>query len=322
MIDKLDLRAPSSGGLRPEISRYIRVFNHDEHSHRVKPNAYYSGRCDLRPLGYDAILFLNCKFQKSHNHKLEILDTSKKCYSDFVNLAESVFEGNPDSLGIMRIDLTADVFDVPMSWLRPRTRIKFKQFSDEHGKLEYGQFGRTQVETLRAGKGDSLFRIYDKIAELQMQYRRLCRKASKDAEPPNFEREFGYRPDAVVTRFERQCRGQSVPDVLDSFAKLPYAPKFNPFDIVEIMSSGKTSLPTIEECETPSEYFIGKGLNQECREMGMQRFRPWLNKKTGGNAARMLKRYHRFFPTEGGLSLTGAQLYEKYRESMERQLAG
>jgi hypothetical protein len=171
MIDKLDLRAPASAALRPDISRYIRVLNRDQYSHRVRPNAYYGGKCDLRPLGLDAILFLNCKFQKSHNHKLEILDAGKKCYSELVHLAESVFDGNPDSLGIMRIDLTADVFDVPLWWLRPRTRIKFKQFSEEYGKLEYGQFGRTQVETLRAGRGASLFRMYNKIEELRMQYR-------------------------------------------------------------------------------------------------------------------------------------------------------
>jgi hypothetical protein len=321
MIDKLDLRAPSFCLLRPEVSRYVRVLG-DAYSHRVKPNSYYSGRCDLRPMDIDGILFLNCKFPRSHNHKLEILDAGKKSYSDFVRIAESVFDVNPDSLGIMRIDLTVDVFDVPVWWLKPRTRIKFKQFSDEHGKLEYGQFGRTQIETLRAGKGDSLFRIYNKIEELQMQFRRLCRKANKDAEPPDFEREFGYRPDAVVTRFERQCRGRSIPEVLNSFAKLHHAPNFNPFDVVEIVNSGKADLPTIDECETPSEYFYGKGLNQECSERGMQRFRSWLNKNTNGNAARIMKRYSRFFPCEGGPRLTSNQLYEKYQESMKRQLSG
>jgi hypothetical protein len=125
-----------------------------------------------------------------------------------------------------------------------------------------------------------------------------------------------------VTRFERQCRGQSVPEVLNSFAKLPYASTFNPFDVVEIVSSGEAALPTIEQCDTPTEYFIGKGLNRQCNEMGMQRFRPWLNKKTGGNAARMLRRYHRFFPSEGGPTLTSNQLYETFQKSMERQLAG
>jgi hypothetical protein len=321
MFDKLDLRAPASALLRPEVSRYIRGFKCD-YSHRVTPNAYYGGKCDLRPLGLDVILFLNCKFQKGHNHKLEILDTAKKCYSDFVFLAESVFDVNPDSLGTMRADLTADVSDVPLCWVRPRIRIKFKQFSDEYGKLEYGLFGRAQVETLRAGRGNSLFRIYNKIEELQMQFRRLCRKASKDADPLDFEREFGYPPDAVVTRFERQCRGQGVPEVLNSFAKLVHAPEFNPFDPVEIESSEETALPTIEECDTPSEYFIGRGMNQQCNEMGMQRFRPWLNKKTGGNAARMMKRYSRFFPGDGETMLTRDQLNETYRESIKRQLAG
>jgi hypothetical protein len=53
----------------------------------------------------------------------------------------------------------------------------------------------------------------------------------------------------------------------------------------------------------------------------MQRFRPWLNKKTGGNGARIMKRYRRFFPCEGGPKLTSDQLYEKYQESIKRQLS-
>jgi hypothetical protein len=154
-----------------------------------------------------------------------------------------------------------------------------------------------------------------------MQFRRLLRKSRKDSVPPDFEKEFGYPPDAVVTRFERQCRGRSVPEVLDSFAKLHHAPEFNPFDVVEIVGSGASALPTIDECETPNEYFTGIGLNKTCNEMGMQQFRTWLNQNTGGNAARTMKRYHRFFSNEGGLSLTRDQLYESYRESVIRQLA-
>jgi hypothetical protein len=87
------------------------------------------------------------------------------------------------------------------------------------------------------------------------------------------------------------------------------------------VDSGEPTLPMIDECETPTEYFTGIGLNKICNEMGMQQFRTWLNQKTGGNAARTMKRYHRFFSNEGGLFLTQDQLYESYRESVVRQLA-
>jgi hypothetical protein len=321
MIDKLDLRAPASATFRPEVERYVRVVNPEEFSHRVKPNAYYSGKCDLRPLGLDAILFLNCKFQPSHNHKLEILDAGKKSYSEWAQIAESVFDCDSRSLDIVRIDLAADVRNIPVSWLKPRVRIKFKRTNDEHGKLEYGQFGKTQVETLRAGKGENLFRIYNKTEESKMQYRRLCRKASRDAEPPDFEREFGYPANAVVTRFERQCRGRSVPETLGSFGKLPNAPEHDPFDVVEIVSSGEPTLPGIEECESPTEYFVGIGLHTKSNEMGMQQFRPWLNRVTTGNGARTMRRYERFFPSGEGSLLTREQLYKTYRESVTRQLS-
>jgi hypothetical protein len=170
MIDKLDLRACASSMLRPQVSEYIRTVNPDEFSHRIRPSAHYAGKCDLRPIGLDAILFLNCKHQQTHNHKLEVLDVGKKTYSEIVQIAESVFDSNPDSLGVMRIDLTADIHDVPVPWLKPRTRIKFKRKNDEHGKLEYGQFGRAQVETLRAGTGESVFRIYNKIEEQKCNF--------------------------------------------------------------------------------------------------------------------------------------------------------
>jgi hypothetical protein len=321
MIDKLDLRAPSFATLRPLVRQYVRVVNHDEYSVRLRPNAYYSNRCDLRPLGIDAMLFLNAKFQSEHNHKLELLDTGKKTYSEFVEIAEAVFDLDPDSLGTMRIDLTADVADVSVSWCKQHTRIRFKRSNDEHGKLEYGQFGKAQVETLRAGKGDSLFRIYNKTEELKMQFRRMCRKQNRDAEPLDFEKEFGYSPDATITRFERQCRGRSIPGVLDTFARLPNAADYNPFDVVEFVQSGNAGLPSIDQCDSPSEYFTGLGLQAKCKEMGMQQFRPWLNKATKGNAARTMQRYGKFFPDGKAPGLTSADLYELYRESIKRQLS-
>jgi len=321
MIDKLDLRAPSSAALRPLVRKYVRVVNYDEYSARLRPNAYYSNRCDLRPLGIDAMLFLNAKFQSEHNHKLELLDTGKKPYSELVGIAEAVFDLNPDSLGIMRIDLTADVLDTPVSWFKQRTRIKYKRRNDEYGKLVYGQFGKAQVETLRAGKGDSLFRIYNKIEELKVQFRRMCRKENKDADPIDFEKEFGYSPDAIVTRFERQCRGRSIPKTLDTFARLPKAADYNPFEAVEIVHSGNAVLPSIDQCDSPSEYFTGLGLQTKCKEMGMQQFRAWLNKATKGNAARIMQQNGRFFPEGKAPGPTSTDLYELYRESIKRQLS-
>jgi hypothetical protein len=108
MIDKLDLRVPYSSVLCPAVDRYIRWAPAESYSSRVRPSMHYAGKADLRPIGLDAVLHLECRHGQK-NSKLEVLDVGKKPYSEIVNIIESVAEVNPDELGIMRVDLTADV---------------------------------------------------------------------------------------------------------------------------------------------------------------------------------------------------------------------
>jgi len=319
MIDKLDLRIPHYSVLRPFIEAYIRWGPSETYSSRVRPALHYLGKADLRPLGIDAILHIQCKHGEKDS-KLEVLDVGKKPYSRIVNLVENVARVNPDELGIMRIDLTADVRGITVPWLKSHVRFKFKRTENEYGQLTYGLVGHGEVETILAGSRPNVFRIYNKTKECQFQFRRLQRRVSKDAEPLEFEKVFGLKEADILTRIERQCGGSRIPPEIARFSCLRNIPNFNPFNSLEIITSGQSNLPLPEECDG-LEYYTGYGMHVEAQQMGMQEFRKKLNKQTKGNAARTLERYERFFPDGTDVPITLEQIIENFRQSTIEQLS-
>lgn len=221
----------------------------------------------------------------------------------------------------MRVDLCADVPDVPVSWFLPRLRIRHKRISHQIGPLKCEVIGKAGIETISAGRRPNIVRVYDKVAESRMQFRRMMKRCSRDADPLDFEKEFGFREDAVLTRVERQFGGGRIPDAVSTFGKLIHAPEFNPFDVLEITGDTGARLPSVQECESTTEYLAGMELYRMASEMGLQTVRRWLNKESRGNAARLLKRYHRFLPGSSTGSVTVKHLYEIYRASVTQQLA-
>jgi hypothetical protein len=319
VIDKLDLRIPPHTGFSRAVAEFTRGLPYSSFTTRVRPAVHYSGKADLRPIGIDALLHLQCKHGE-RSHKLEILDAGKKPYSEITALIERVTDASPENWGIMRVDLAADVRDVSVDWARKHVRFKFKRTSREYGELKYGVIGKGNVETITAGCRPNLFRVYDKVTESKLQFNRMLRKQSPDSEPLEFEKEFGFKETDTVTRFERQCGSTGIPPELSSFGDLHRAPQFNPFGNVEIIRAGQSQLPEPEDCEG-IEYFTGMGLRAEAQRRGMQDFRKLLNRQTKGNAARTLDRYGRFFNTPNANSFSIEALFDSYRESILRQLS-
>ena len=175
MIDKLDLRIPQGTIWRPAVACLTSLHPWESYSSRVRPTQHYAGRADLREIGIDALLHLQCK-RGDHDSKLEILDVGTKTYSEMVQQIESVVEVNPDGLGIMRIDLAADAWDVSVPWLKSHVRFKFKRTEVEYGQLRYRLIGHGEVETILAGSRPNLYRLYNKIKEYLFQFRRMRRK--------------------------------------------------------------------------------------------------------------------------------------------------
>jgi hypothetical protein len=320
-VDSLSLRVMQWTPFRPEVQALIREIDYASGLSRIKRSAHYQGVADLRSLGIDAILHAYCKHTKPHNHKLEILDTGQKTYSELEEVIQAVFEVNSEHLGVMRLDLCADIRDIPVLWFQPRVRFKHKRFAGEVGKLQYEKLGSGKIETLIAGKRPNVFRIYDKVAESKMQFQKILRKTSADSELPEFEKVFGFPQTATLTRIERQYGGNRIPPNLDTFGKLANAPSHNPFEPLEIVRGEGGGIPTVEDCSGPTEWMTGMQMRQMIHEMGMQQYRAWLNKHSNGNAARIIERYRKFLPNDEADVVSTELIYELFRESVIRQLA-
>ncbi len=69
-------------------------------------------------------------------HKFELLDTGQRPYSGLVAEIEGTIEGPIDDLELMRIDLCAGPYEVPVEWFLTNVRVKFKRRRDEMGTAE------------------------------------------------------------------------------------------------------------------------------------------------------------------------------------------
>ncbi len=210
---------------------------------------------------------------------------------------------------------------LPVSWFQEHVLFAYKRLGCEYGIGTYQYVGRGEIETIIAGKRPNVIRIYNKIAEWMVQLRRMQRKQSKDSDPLSLEEEFGYRPDSILTRVERQIGGGRVPEELATFGSLiKNAADFDPFSALRFTDCNSARWPTKAEW-SGIEYYTGLGLHAEALRLGMQKFRKQLNKQTKGNAARTTKRYSPFMPNSTGRRLSLEALREKYQRSVKEQLA-
>ncbi len=140
MIDKIELRIANGTGFTAPVQQTIREINYQGGTGHVHRSRHYAGIADLRALGIDAFLHAYCK-HGNHDHKLELLGTGKKHYSELISEIEAVCDTDPFKLLLTRVDLCADVLGTPVVWFLPRVRIKYKRFANERGELEYEQMG-------------------------------------------------------------------------------------------------------------------------------------------------------------------------------------
>lgn len=324
MIDKLELRLPALTAFQREVREFMLEARHFHDSTRAMPAKRYEWRTDLRPIGRDVILHYGLKRPEgdmhSREHKLEILDTGKKSYSELAALLDRTIQVLPDDLEIMRIDLCADIHGVPIAWFLPRARVKFKRYAHEIGEAKYQRIGTRGIETICAGKRPNMVRFYDKVAECEMQLKRLQRKQSRDADTLTLESEFGIIPGSVITRVERQYGGNRIPREIGTFNQLAQLPQFDPFTNIEIVNGTGVKAPTVEECGLDT-WLAGTRLAELHAEMGEQQFRRFLSRHSSGNAARIRKKYRDFLATGSDHPVTPATLRETFCKSVTEQLA-
>jgi hypothetical protein len=324
MIDKLELRLPRLTLFRPAVREFILESRHFENSSRTVGSGRYAWMTDLRPVSIDANLHYSLKRKENDphegEHKLELKDTGTKSFSNLVAQVENTIEESSEDLEIMRIDLCADVAEVPVDWFFPRIRVKFKRVSYEMGNLKYRRIGKQGVQTISAGKRPNIVRIYDKIEEYKFQLKKRKRKQSPDADELTLKSEFGVSERATITRVEQQFGGGRVPRQISCFRLLSHLPEFNPFANIEILNGTGARVPTLKECGLDM-WLTGTRLRAIQDEVGQQAFRRWLSANSSGNAARYLTRYRDFLLPDGPNLLTRETLVEIYRDSVIKQLA-
>ncbi|MBS1798192.1 MAG: hypothetical protein JSS95_00035 [Acidobacteria bacterium] len=312
MIDKIELRLPVSTYFRNPVNGLLRRYR------VARPSQHYIGVMDLRPHGFDAMLHYG-KRREPHTHKLELFETGKKPYSELVGLVESIVEMDSSKFELTRIDLCADIPDVPVVWFHEHASFRYKRISRRVGKLKWDVISNTDIETITAGARPNVYRIYNKTAEELSRFRKAQRKQSRDADPLVFEQEYGHKETNMLTRIERQYGGGRLPKEVRTFGELHRAAEIDPFDAMMI-DSAPVCLPRIED-EEFSEWLKGMALRHEAQARGKQEFCRWLNRHSKGNGARWMRRYAAYFPGSGERTPDKDSIRHTYQESTIRQLA-
>src|SRR5215471_3964806 len=171
MIDKIMAMADRGTKFRGELNELRRGSPWDPYFSVLQPSKFYRAVADLRPFGFDAMLHIEQK--RYGTHKIELFETGKKGMAEIQSTLERIVNCDPGGCRLGRIDLAADVRDVPLSWFRDHTYVQYKQFLCAHAKFveaEMSEMGKKVYQTLYFGKRPSCIRIYDKTAERTAHY--------------------------------------------------------------------------------------------------------------------------------------------------------
>lgn len=295
-----------------------------------RPSRHYLRVHDLRPFGYNAILHHTCLHGKPTNigqqgsrgnHKLELIDTGTMSYAEMVDEIEYVFRTKADRLSIMRLDLAVDIEGIGVRWFAENTRVLRKQWLANLGVVAAAQMGKNEPQTLYYGKRPNLIRIYNKVEECRVQFRRVLREIGPSAAPPSFEEYFGFpETGKILTRVERQIGGGRIPAALGTVGQLIDCAEFNPFESIEFVGGG---------CPEPNaanysfmDYCTGMYLRHLCQSEGMQSMLAFVTRNSKRNRGWAMKKFRDFLPVSSKNMLTEERLFQLFRESVQAQMMG
>jgi hypothetical protein len=248
LIDKADIRVPEGVRFTPEFLSMNELFSRDGHPWRNpsqmgrwKPDPAYAGRASFDDCGLDVVVHADCKMTRKRTHKIEILRAGEKTYDEMVHLVQKVVVCEPEDMGLMRVDLTADVSGVPVDWFKRHVYVKHKQARRELGEVEaYQLVTKGRADTLYGGVKPNQVRIYDKTGERRMQQQKYLRRftrlnaelpPSSRVEPTSFETKYGHGMWDVITRVERQVHGRHLESLsLKKITDLLTATELDPFN--------------------------------------------------------------------------------------------
>jgi hypothetical protein len=261
----------------------------------VKKSRYYRSETDLCPYSISAVLHEGLYGNPYGEHKLELKGVGKMSTAEIRREITEIFDVDPDSLAVMRVDLYADAA-VPMNWFQTHAYVKWKRSSRTYGKADVETEVKSSVKTITLGSGSNLFRFYDKAGLWGQEYAKAIKLAS-GIEIPSFASIHGCEGGDVVTRVEHQLRGRSVPEKLRTVGSLfANAAEFDPFNALKLLSGGKPE-PDVNAYK-PHEYLCGMGARSLIEKHGLAEFRAFLNRRAGNNAAKIIRKYEDFIPSD------------------------
>jgi hypothetical protein len=343
MLDKVDVRVPDSTGPGPALAEPFEQLRKRPTS-PFRPSHRYQYTCDLREVfGIDAVVHLWFRHGRPM-HKIEIVDAGEKTLADMEQIITQLFNVDVRMLELLRIDLAADIEDVPVPWFREHSFVNRKQFSariekSAESELQFVGMSTAHAQTIYAGKRPNLIRVYDKLAEWYIQVKRLERDAKRfnarmdgmdlteeqifygKRIPPTFEefckaRGYTYRQNSVLTRVERQMGGQRLPEALRTFGDLYRAHEFTPFEALRIVpGSSHGFIAEPPRGVSVHNWLASLGFNALQQHLGSAQLASSLVMRLGrGNGKRVLQSLSesapRLFPP-----VTIDDIQESYRKS-------
>lgn len=209
MVDKMDVHIPATAEFRLAFQKVFEELRTQKKSPVRTGGRDYSCTVDLRPYGNSAILHLWNKHHKNGGHKLELVDTASMNKAELLHEPHELFQLRKDQfdLRIMRLDLAADIPDVPVTWFKERVRVDCKRRHREEGvegyeTHRYSEDGKKRVQTLYYGVKPNQVRIYDKKDEYLFQYERMRRGWVRD-----------LKNNAVLAWLREECNGEIPEDL-------------------------------------------------------------------------------------------------------------
>jgi hypothetical protein len=274
----------------------------------------YRETIDLRQIGLPALLFLSCRYNKTH--KLVLRQAAQLSMNEMAALSEQVFECEANCLRIARVDFAVDVPGIPTKWFREHMRVARKRTFRERGPKEEMESSEDRGRTLYFGSGADLVRVYDKSAERKYRNRHY-----NGIDPDLISRDWLHtsRDGGGLTRVERQLRSGRIPVELATLERLrKNAVSFNPFAPVTLLSGGK---PNPDVRDYPIRHYLeGVGLRTVVAEMGLAGAWYLLSSRSGGNANRIVVRLADFLPSAPAY-FQSLDLFGMYQKSVARQLS-
>jgi hypothetical protein len=317
LIDKADLRVVAGTKFTPQFLN----LEHLVGDKLWRPSKAYARAADFSEFGIPAILHYGCKLSKVPNHKIELLSTGDKPFSELRDTVAQIFQGDPEALAVVRADLTADVPGTTVHWFRDHTYFGYKRIVRELGEIppmSVQHVRHSQAQTLYGGKKPNQLRIYDKVGEEMHRYVSYVRKLQNqhrrsdtgwgmlsidgeqgwvsELEIPTFEQWSGrYHTGQILTRVERQCHGRDLAKLeITNFDSLRTADRIRPFTRLNFREDKDEFWGLSRDKWSMADWYIGDGMRRDVTALGLDRFIQELKRVRRTNWRRDFNKFEPF----------------------------